>query len=108
MFKDIADAKKHYEEALATNPNNAVALRGLWLLEYDQEHLGKSLMYLNKLDTISRFHIFQPHMYDLKLQKVLSNICFKRWNIFWAIRHAILLKKFRMRNNKMLKKNYAL
>jgi hypothetical protein len=29
MFKDIADAKKHYEEALATNPNNAVALRGL-------------------------------------------------------------------------------
>ena len=29
MFKDMVDAKKHYEEALLTNPNNAVALRGL-------------------------------------------------------------------------------
>ena len=29
IFKDLPDAKKHYEEALHENPNNAVALRGL-------------------------------------------------------------------------------
>jgi hypothetical protein len=29
IFKDVSDAKKHYEEALKQNPNNTVALRGL-------------------------------------------------------------------------------
>ena len=29
IFKDLSDAKKHYEEALRSNPNNTVALRGL-------------------------------------------------------------------------------
>jgi len=29
IFKDVNDAKKHYEEALHNNPNNTVALRGL-------------------------------------------------------------------------------
>jgi hypothetical protein len=29
IFKDLPDAKKHYEEALEKNPNNTIALRGL-------------------------------------------------------------------------------
>jgi len=29
LFKDLEDAKKHYEEALHKNPDNTVALRGL-------------------------------------------------------------------------------
>ena len=35
IFKNLEDAKTHYEEALGINPNNTVALRGLGLVEYD-------------------------------------------------------------------------
>jgi len=40
-------------------------------MEYDKGNLSKALGYLNKLDSISQLHIFQPHLYDLKLQKIL-------------------------------------
>jgi tetratricopeptide (TPR) repeat protein len=104
----LPDAKKHYEEALEKNPNNTIALRGLWLMAYDLGDLNKSLDYLNRLDTISRFHIFQPHMFDLKLQKILYKIYLKKWNIFWALKHFYLLTNFKAKNKKTMKKNYVL
>ena len=108
IFKDVSDAKKHYEEALKQNPNNTVALRGLWLVEYETGNFSKAHAYLNKLNSISQFHIFQPHLFDLKLQKTLYKIDVKKWYIFWAIKHLFLLTKFKMENKKTLKKNYAL
>lgn len=74
IFKNLEDAKKHYEEALQINPNNMVALRGLGLVEYDLGHLVKARMYLNTLDSLSQYHIFQPHLYDLKLQHTYIRI----------------------------------
>jgi len=108
IFKDSNDAKKHYEEALRSNPTNTVALRGLWLMEYDKGNLSKALGYLNKLDSISQLHIFQPHLYDLKLQKILYKADMKQWRVFWAIKHFFLLMKFKRENKRVLKKNYAL
>jgi hypothetical protein len=108
IFKDVNDAKKHYEEALHANPNNTVALRWLWLLEYDQKNFSKAREYLDKLNSISQFHIFQPHLYDLKLQKTLYKIDMKKWYIRWAIKHVFLFIKFKAENKKILKKNYTL
>lgn len=108
IFKDLDDAKKHYEEALNINPNNTVALRGLWLMEYDAGDINKSLVYLNKLNSISQFHIFQPQILDIKLQKTLYKINLKKWNILLAISHFFLFIKFKSKNKRTLKKNYIL
>lgn len=108
IFKDIEDAKKHYELALRNNPNNTVALRWLWLMTYELKNYTTSLFYLKRLHSISQYHIFQPHMYDLKLQKILWHIYLKKGNVFCAIRHYILFLKFKSANKEILRKNYAL
>ena len=108
IFKNLEDAKTHYEEALGINPNNTVALRGLGLVEYDLWHLSKAGWYLNTLDSLSQYHIFQPHLYDLKLQHTLYKIDLRTWHILWAIKHLFLWMQFGLANKKTLKRNYTL
>lgn len=108
IFDNFDHAKKHYEEALENNPKNTVALRGLGLLYYEQGNLSKAKECLLKLTAISQMHIFQPHMYDVKVQRTLGSISLKHGNIFSAIHYYYKAHAFKSHNQRTLKKMYVI
>jgi tetratricopeptide (TPR) repeat protein len=108
IFKDFSHAKSSYENALAQNPENVVALRSLWVLYYNLGDYKKASAYLHKLDSISFFHIFQSNTYDIKRQKMLFKIDLRGGDLLWAARHLYRIPLFIARNSKILDKIYVL
>lgn len=108
QFEDFAHAKEHYEKALAVNPKNTVALRGLGFLNFHKGDLDLARKYLKELKAISPMHIFQAHMYDVKVERALAKIAFREGHILRGLRSLYKAHMYRVANRKTLKKMYVI
>lgn len=107
MQDNLIDAKLHYQSVITQDPNNMIALRSLWVVEYKMKNYQLSKQYLSEYRKNNKQHVFYPHYIDTKILHLLSKSSLHGGHIFDACRYytRYLIASF---TNRSAKKRYVI
>lgn len=101
---DLIDAKLHYNSVILEDPDNMIALRSLWIVEYRMWNYSLSKHYLEEYWKNNAQHIFFRHYKDTKVLRLLISCSWHGFHLRDAIRYSFRFSIDTIRNSRLKKK----
>ncbi len=102
--ENLIDAKLRYQSVLSQDHDNMIAMRTLWIIEFQMKNYPLSKFYLKGYWENNKQHIFYRHYVDTKVLKLLANCSLRSFSIFEYIKYQSKFISASYRNRKLRKK----